>query len=211
MNRAAFFAAVRASMFGGYFEQTQVDGIDAILNEWEAEGLTDPRWLAYMLATAYHETGKKFQAISENLNYSANGLVATFPRYFTLQVAANYARQPEKIANRAYANRMGNGDEASGDGWKFRGRGLCQITGRDNYRLFGIENDPDKALQLPVAVKIMTNGMTKGSFTTKKLSDYFHGDTADWVNARRIINGVDRANDIAGYGKKFLTAIEVAA
>lgn len=72
-------------------------------------------------------------ALVENLNYSAPGLLATFPSHFDAAEAAQYARQPEKIANRVYAGRMGNGDETSGDGWLFRGRGLIQITGREGY------------------------------------------------------------------------------
>lgn len=210
MDRAKFFAAVRASVFGGKLSQAQVDGMTAVLDEWEARGLPDNRWLAYILATPMIETGGKFEPISENLNYSADGLVRTFPKYFTPQVAVSYARQPVKIANRAYANRMGNGDEASGDGWKYRGRGLCQITGHDNYKLFGIADDPDKALQLDAAVRIMVDGMVNGRFTGKKLADYFTATKTDWVNARRIINGLDRAADIAAYAKKFLAAIEAA-
>ncbi len=77
-----------------------------------------------------------FTEIKENLNYSENGLLATFPTHFTSAEAAAYARQPEKIANRVYANRMGNGDEASGDGWRYRGRGLIQLTGKENYQDF---------------------------------------------------------------------------
>lgn len=211
MDRAKFFASVRTPVFKGTISQKQVDGVNAILDEWEAEGLTDNRWLAYILATPVIETGATFQPISENLNYSAERLVAVFPKYFSPQVAASYARNPVKIANRAYANRMGNGNEASGDGWKYRGRGLCQITGHDNYQLFGIAAEPDKALEMTTAVKIMFTGMVKGSFTGKKLADYFHGETADWVKARQIINGLDRASDIAGYAKKFLAAVEAAS
>lgn len=85
------------------------------------------------LAQVGHESAQ-LNRIEENLNYSADGLVRTFPRYFrNVQAASVYARHPERIANKVYAGRMGNGDEASGDGWKFRGRGLIQITGRGNY------------------------------------------------------------------------------
>ena len=211
MDRSKFFAAVRTSLFGGKLTQPPVDGMDAILDEWGIAGLTNTRWLAYMLATGYHETGRTFQPISENLNYSAKGLLATFPKYFNAAQATEYARQPIRIANRAYANRMGNGDEASGDGWKYRGRGLVQLTGRNNYELYGLEDVPDKAMGVTESVKIMFGGMLNGSFTGKKLSDYFSGSKADWVNARRIINGTDRAADIASYAKKFLAAIEDAS
>lgn len=208
MDRAKFFAAVRGPLFGGRLGQEQVNSMAAILDEWEAQGLSDQRWLAYMLATAYHETGQTMQPVSENLNYSAMGLQKTFGKYFSARDAQAYARQPERIANRAYANRMDNGDEASGDGWRFRGRGLVQITGRANYAEFGIADHPERALEDRTAIKIMFNGMTSGVFTGLKLADYFSGAKADWVNARRIINKLDRASDIAGYAKLFLRAIE---
>jgi putative chitinase len=149
-------------------------------------------------------------AISENLSYSAAGLLATFPKYFTAAQASAYARQPQRIANRAYANRMGNGSEASGDGWRYRGRSLVQITGRDNYAKYGIADDPDKALDPVKAVSIMFDGMINGRFTGKKLADFFSATATDWTGARKIINGTDRAADIAGYAKKFAAAIETA-
>lgn len=84
-------------------------------------------------AQAAHESAQ-FKLVRENLNYSSEGLLRTFPKYFkTAADAAAYARQPVKIGNRVYANRMGNGNEASGDGYKFRGRGFFQITGKENY------------------------------------------------------------------------------
>ena len=93
---------------------------------------TVPRVAAFLAQTA-HESGG-YRAIKENLNYKAASLTKVWPRYFpSMEVANAYANQPEKIANRAYANRMGNGPEESGDGWKFCGRGLIQLTGKDNY------------------------------------------------------------------------------
>ena len=82
-----------------------------------------------------HETGD-FKLFSENLNYSANGLKKIFGKYFTASTALSYARNPEKIANKVYGNRMGNLDESSGDGYKFRGRGALQLTGKSNYEAF---------------------------------------------------------------------------
>lgn len=207
MNRSKFFDAVRSSVFGGQLSASQVNGMESILDAWEARSF-DSRWLAYMLATTYHESDNTMCAISENLNYSASGLRATFQKYFTTAQAAAYARQPQRIANRAYANRMGNGDEASGDGWRYRGRGLVQITGHDNYAKYGIADDPDKALDTHKAVEILFDGMINGRFTGKKLSDFFGATVTDWVGARKIINGTDRATDIAGYAKNFATAIE---
>ena len=90
---------------------------------------------AHFFAQTAHETGG-FKAFSENLNYSAQGLQGIFGKYFTGNLEESYARNPEKIANRVYADRMGNGNEASGDGWKYRGRGALQLTGKANYKAF---------------------------------------------------------------------------
>ncbi len=94
-----------------------------------------PERAAHFFAQTGHETGD-FKVYSENLNYSAQGLQGIFGKYFPGNLEESYARQPEKIANRVYASRMGNGDEKSGDGWKFRGRGAIQLTGKDNYTQF---------------------------------------------------------------------------
>lgn len=92
--------------------------------------------LAAFLAQIGHESGG-FNAVRENLNYGAKGLRTTFGKYFpTDELAKQYERQPERIANRVYANRMGNGPESSGDGWRYCGRGLIQLTGKDNYTRF---------------------------------------------------------------------------
>lgn len=90
----------------------------------------------HFFAQTAHETGN-FSTFSENLNYSADGLIKIFPNYFPANaLALGYARKPEQIANRVYANRMGNGNEKSGDGYKYRGRGAVQLTGKDNYKAF---------------------------------------------------------------------------
>ena len=95
-----------------------------------------PARAAHFFAQTAHESGD-FKAFSENLNYGAKGLLGIFKKYFPTEAkAAEYERKPEKIANLVYANRMGNGDEASGDGYKFRGRGALQLTGKDNYKAF---------------------------------------------------------------------------
>lgn len=94
-----------------------------------------PEQAAHFFGQTAHETGN-FAAFSENLNYSADGLKKIFPKYFPGNMAELYARNPEKIANRVYGSRMGNGDEASGDGFKFRGRGALQLTGKSNYEAF---------------------------------------------------------------------------
>ena len=107
--------------------------IDDTLQEFD---ISTPQRIAAFLAQVGHESGS-LKFIKENLNYSAQGLTKTFPKYFTPELANQYQRNPEAIANRVYANRMGNGPEESGDGWAFRGRGLIQVTGRTNYQACG--------------------------------------------------------------------------
>ena len=110
--------------------------------------INTPQRIAAFIAQCAHESGG-FIFLSENLNYKAESLTKIFGKYFNATTAPAYARNPEKIANKVYANRMANGSEASGDGYKFRGRGYIQLTGRDNYTLFGkaigedIANNPD--------------------------------------------------------------------
>lgn len=96
-------------------------------------GIDTKQELGMFVAQTAHESGS-YNQLRENMNYSADTLKRVFPKYFPTQALANaYARQPEKIANKVYANRMGNGSESSGDGWRYRGRGYIQITGKDNY------------------------------------------------------------------------------
>jgi putative chitinase len=98
--------------------------------------INTPLRVAHFIAQCAHESGN-FNFVEENLNYRAASLMATFKKYFpTQELAQQYEKKPEKIANRVYANRMGNGDEASGDGYTYRGRGLIQLTGKDNYTFF---------------------------------------------------------------------------
>lgn len=112
---------------------------DSVLEELpmiiEKFGCTTTLRLAHFLAQCGHESGG-FKAVTENLNYSAEGLKKIFPKYFPGNLNESYARKPEKIANRVYGGRMGNGPEESGDGWKFRGRGYIQLTSRSNYAEF---------------------------------------------------------------------------
>jgi putative chitinase len=99
------------------------------------KNLTNKFRLSHFLSQVAHESGN-FRVLYENLNYSASGLLKVFPRYFNATTAVQFARKPQLIANRVYANRIGNGNEASGDGWNYRGRGYLQVTGRANYKAF---------------------------------------------------------------------------
>lgn len=108
----------------------------SLLSIIDTSSMTTPLRLAHFLSQCAHESGN-FRHVFENLNYSAQGLLRVFPRYFgTLAIAKLYERKPVKIGSRVYANRMGNGDENSGDGFRFRGRGFIQLTGRNNYKKF---------------------------------------------------------------------------
>lgn len=104
--------------------------------------INTPLRLSHFLAQCLHESGG-LKLVNENLNYSAQGLVSTFPKYFTKELAAIYARNPEKIGSRVYANRMGNGAESTKEGFKFKGRGYIQLTGKENYRIFSTEIGED--------------------------------------------------------------------
>ena len=143
---------------------------------------------AMFLSQLAHESAN-FKLVSENLNYSVNGLRSVFAKYFpTDDLAAEYARKPEKIANRVYANRMGNGDEASGDGWKYRGRGLIQLTGKDNYTAFSLHANneaiiyPDLVAEPELAVE--SGGWFWGTNNLNKLAD-----TGDVKVVTKRING----------------------
>ena len=148
----------------------------------------NPKRMAAFLAQVAHESGG-FNAVQENLNYSAQGLRKTWPKRFpTLAIAQQYARNPQKIANKVYANRMGNGSEASGDGWKFRGRGLIQLTGKDNYTRFA----KSIGMTLDEAVKYLETPegavASAGWFwDANKLNIY--ADKGDFTGLTRRING----------------------
>jgi putative chitinase len=197
LNRKVFFDAVRVKPFGGVLSQQTVEGCTRILDEWDGRRMTDLRWLAYMLATVLAECGKNMQPVRE-------GFKAT-----------------DALA-RSYVRGRGYKYAAEVNGQVYYGRGLVQLTWFENYRTMGkalgldLVNNPDLALSPPIAVRIMFEGMTRGEtgigdFTRKSLEDYFNATGSDWVNARRIINGTDRAQEIAEYGKQFYAALRAAA
>jgi len=182
----AFFASVRASLYAGALNQAQVDSLNAISQAWEQYGDGDRHKLAYILATAHHETGA-FKWLREIWG-------------------------PTKAQN-GYEGRADLGNNQSGDGKKFMGRGFVQLTGRRNYtdwsKRTGLDllKEPDLVMQPAVAARILVQGSMLGTFTGKKLGNYINGDTLDWTNARRVINGTDKAELIAGYARQFLIAL----
>lgn len=196
INRKSFFDAVRPSLFNGSFNEGQVRGLDAIIDGWEERSteFTDIRWLAYMMATAYHETARTMLPINEY-----GGDAYFFRMYDPQGDRPDFAKQ--------------NGNIFSGDGVLFHGRGLVQLTWRSNYfklsQMIGLDlvADPDLALVPKYAVSIMFLGMKTGVFTGVGLGTYFNQVRDDPINARHIINGTDKASLIAGYHHEFLSAL----
>lgn len=115
---------------------------EPLLAAMEHYSINTKNRIAAFLANLAHESAA-FNTTEENLNYSAKRLLQVWPKHFRGRNTALYHQQPQKIANLVYANRMGNGDKASGDGWKYRGRGLIQLTGKDNYQMFSDAIDAD--------------------------------------------------------------------
>jgi putative chitinase len=127
-------AGLKLDKLKGHVPQIVIDSIPEVASKF---GINTPLRVAHFLAQCGHESGG-FRLTQENLNYSAKGLNGIFRKYFPTEAsAASYARNPQKIANKVYGNRMGNGNEASGEGFKFRGRGYIQLTGKENYTAFG--------------------------------------------------------------------------
>ncbi|WEJ33845.1 glycoside hydrolase family 19 protein [Devosia sp. SD17-2] len=193
-KNAAFFNAVRSSLFGGTLSQSQVDGIKAVIAAWDRSGDKDDRKLAYLLATTFHETARTMQPIHER------GAKSYFDKY-----------EPGTKIGKTLGNTN------IGDGYRFRGRGFVQITGRFNYRNAGLKMDvdllsnPDKALDPVIAGMALVRGSLEGWYTGKKLGDYINASQTDYINARRVINGTDKARLIAGYADKFEQALALAA
>lgn len=151
---------VTSDMFHEVFPRAKLYWVDVINEHLDHYFINNPSRLCVFLAQCGHETAL-FTTFSENLNYSARALLQVFSKYFPDEETAEaYARRPEKIACKVYANRMGNGDEQSGDGWKYRGRGLIQLTGKTNYQAFAdavghpeVVADPDIVLEPDMAVR----------------------------------------------------------
>jgi len=183
-DKAVYFDNVRDPLFGGSLTQEQVDGQTVMLAVWEYNtdhDTEDLRWLAYMLATAYHETAQHMWPVTE------------------------YGSQ-DYLTGKEY--------------YPYIGRGFVQLTWEDNYRRASDELNlisnrdlvahPELALDSLIATRILFKGMVQGWFTGKGLPEYFNDTTDDPYNARRIINGTDRAKDIEGYHDAFLAALTEA-
>mgnify|MGYP001440910347 CR=1 FL=1 len=194
-----FFDAVRRDPFPGRLMRSQVAGIGAIGAAWRRLAVgEDPRGLAYCLATAFHETAGTMRAVRETLARSDAEAVARLDRAFAA------GRLPQ--VRRPYWR-------PDADGRTWYGRGLVQITHKANYERLseatGVDlvSDPDRALELDVAAAVLVAGMVRGLFSGRRLSEFFDGTTEDWTGARRIVNGTDRAELVAGYGKAFWRAM----
>ena len=170
-------------LFNKYFEKvkdkTWIDLFYKIFNEYQVN--TKLR-ICHFLAQAFHETNH-LNVLEENLNYSATGLLKIFSKYFNEETAILYQRNPEKIANKVYANRMGNGDENSGDGFKFKGRGIFQLTGKENYQKFKCLENPQKL----ITDKDFTIRIACDYWLSKKLNEI--ADKNDIIEVSRKING----------------------
>lgn len=150
--------------------------------------INTPKRIASFVAQCAHESGS-FVFLTENLNYKAESLLKVFPKYFKdMGTAKAYEKQPEKIANKIYADRMGNGNEASGDGWRYRGRGLIQLTGKTNYTWFAasLEISPEEAAEYTQTFE----GAAQSAcwfWETNKLNQF--ADSGDIVTMTKRING----------------------
>lgn len=215
MDKKAFFDNVRGPLFSGSIPATAVTTIEAIVDEAAKSNasITD---LAYMLATAYHEVGRALVPIRENMNYTkADRIRATWPtRFPTNASAVPYVNHPQKLANKVYGGRLGN--DTVNDGWLYRGGGLAQSTGKENYikvkNYSGVDvvASPMLITRLDVSVIALVHFMLDGVYTGKKLSDY--NGAAGFVQMRAIINADVKANGakVAGYAKKFLSGLTAA-
>lgn len=149
--------------------------------------INSPSRVAAFIAQTAHESAG-YSAFLENLNYSAQALLNTWPKRFTQESAALYARQPEKIANHVYSNRLENGDEANGDGWRYRGRGVIQTTGRINYKACGIGLNLDLIVS-PELLEQPLNSFRSAGWYWKSRNCNSFADSGDFVGLTKAING----------------------
>ncbi len=171
--------------------------------------INTPLRLAHFLAQCAHESAE-FKAREENLNYSADGLKNTFTKYFPDNLADSYARQPEKIASRVYGGRMGNGDETGKDGYKYRGRGYIQLTGKDNYSKFA-QNVSDDILNNPdlVASKypLLSAAWFWNTRSLNQLADEGASDEVVTKITRKVNGGVRGLDDRIKHFKNYYSLL----
>lgn len=161
--------------------------IDALNQVCEKYEINTALRIAGFLSQCGHESGG-FRYTVENFNYSAARLLMVFPHYFNADSAKNYEYKPEKIANRVYANRMGNEDEASGDGWQYRGRGLIQLTGKDSYAAFSMAADNNSLVEPDLLEQPELAAMSAGWYwSTRKINSL--ADAQDVLGITKRING----------------------
>lgn len=207
MNDQVFFDLVRKSLFRNKLTAEQVNGMTAILKEFKQRGTRDRRHLAYLLATAYHETGTRMVAVREGQQQRKLWSDAQ-----ARNAVAKLFKQGKIKRNYALPGSYGN---------SFYGRGMAQITHEENYKKLGdilgidLVRYPDKALENDVAAAILVEGSLKGislkgDFTKYALEDFIVGDKCDYIHARQVINRMDRAADVAGYAIRFDQALETA-
>lgn len=198
VDKAVFFDRVRQTPFGGRLSRPQVTGMEAILDGWYLHSKAANTALAYVLATAFHETAATMQPVRETLAKSDGEAVARLERAFSAgrmpSVTVPYWRP-------------------DGEGKSWFGRGFVQLTHKRNYEamsdLTGVDlvAQPALAMRIDLAARILIEGMRVGLFTGRRLDLYFGRGKTDWVGARKIINGTDRAELVAGYGKAFAAAL----
>ena len=200
LANGAFFDHVRANLFSGSLNQSQVDGINALVLAGVEHGLNVQQH-AYVLATAYHETARTMQPVREY----GRGTERKYGRWQTNSAGVQYCPKNGSAAADVYTQ-----DECP---HLFYGRGFVQLTWYDNYlragQKLGVDllNNPDLTLQIDLSAKIMILGMKEGWFTGKKLSDYINDNKTEYVAARRTVNGMDKSIQIYKYALVFEAAL----
>lgn len=197
INRTEFFERYRDS-FVPSLTRSQADGYDAIFDYFEYLKLKDQRWLAYILATAYHETGQRMVPVREGFSSTDEEAIQTVTQLY----AQGHIRQ-----NYAVPHENGN---------SYFGRGLVQVTWAENYKKLGrvlgmgnrLYDNPSLALDLEMSVKILLKGMIDSLFNRVGLVHFFNATTTEWVKARKIVSGMDEADVVAGYAHQFYACLD---
>jgi hypothetical protein len=199
IDRPAFYAAARTHV-AKTLSKSQIEGFEEIFDVWDGVPHYDLlEWLAYILATAWHETGRRMQPVRESFAKSDAQAYQRVSKYCADNNKKNYAAR--------HAN-----------GHSYYGRGYVQLTHGVNYIRAGKElglgsalyDDPDRVLDVGMGARIIVEGMVEGWFTKYDLTDFFSRGEQEWYNARQIINRFDKASTIAQYGKDFLACLEYA-